>query len=698
MKKKKNFLWMLAAILTSGLMMVSCTSNDDNPSGTTDPTEPVSELADYTVIFYSTGGGNLDPAIQNDFVSLCNSLGTNNKKVRVLVQYKYSKELREDICGKPGHLYRMELTSDLLNDTTGTDKRILKISDDMLYGTQQTAAELYQPDSIASFIKYCTEAAPARNYVFMISDHGAGYQIVFDYDKSKVTRASMSDDNLDGNPIMTNHELREGIQKSGVHMKIINFDCCLMNNLETLAELQGITDYVIAAGHTTIGQDQGALIKMLENAGPNGENLKEWGQKFVDDCADMTAKARENEFGTSDPRAKNVDFNITDMSKFGTVLTTLKDCTDFLMDVWEAQNQDKDAAAAFENKLFDPNNNCYQYYPEAALYDAGDYMKLLSEEPLNDVRDASGKSFAPLYQALYDACKAAIICHAQSITSYGMESRVLTYSITLGCKGFIGTTYDTASPEYPAIIVGLDLNGNLAQLNVWNDYIEPYTPANDETKAYYANHQQAFAWANSYCETTFDKIVGWSRWLKVNPVYSYNNPPYDNRADNLGIAISNYSGLMQTSIVFSKETLKYFTVKYTRNRQENKTSWGYVLTFYTAIRQNNETWPATEDVTVWLERRENSTGPWEIKVSHGLMEVLALDPSTEKVVKSSNYKFTTSLTGTTEAEADEAASKFYFRGVASQTFDGETTLQLYDADGNEVDEWPFLNYVKSKNQ
>ncbi|MBO5592449.1 MAG: hypothetical protein J5913_05755 [Prevotella sp.] len=695
---KKVNLWMLVAILTCGLMLVSCFSNDDNVSGTeVQPTVPAQELPDYTVIFYSTGGGNLDPAIQNDFVSLCNSLGTDNKKVRVLVQYKYSKVLREDVCGKPGHLYRMELTSDLLNDTTGTDKHILKLTDDMLYGTQQAAAELYQPDSIANFIKYCTEVAPARNYVFMMSDHGAGYQIEFDYDKSKVTRAMMSDDNLDGNPIMTNHELREGIQKSGVHMKIINFDCCLMNNLETLAELQGITDYVIAAGHTTIGQDQGALIKMLENAGPNAENLKEWGQKFVDGCADMTAKARENEIGTSDARAKNVDFNITDMSKFGNVLTTLKDCTDFLMAVWDDISQDKDAVAAFENKLFDPNNNCYQYYPQAALYDAGDYMKLLSEEPLKDVQDASGMTFAPLYKAFYDACKAAIICHAQSITSYGMESRDLTYSITLGCKGFIGTQYDNTSQEYPAIILGLDLNGNPAQLTVWNDEIEPYTPTSDEAKAYYANHQQAFAWANSYCETTFDQIVGWSRWLKVNPVYSYNNPPYDNRADNLGIAISNYSGLMQTSIQFSKETLKYFNIRYIRNSTKGN-SYGPMISFYKGIQQNHATWPAKEDVTIWLERRESSTGPWEIKVSHGLMEVLALDPLTDKVVKRSNYEFTTSLTGTTEAEADEAASKFYFRGVSSLAFDGETGFQLYDANGNEVDEWPFLNYVKSKNQ
>ena len=697
---KKMKLWMMTAILTCCPMLVSCFSNDDNVSGAeVQPTVPTQELVDYTVIFYTTGGGNLDLSIQNDFVSLCNSLGTDNKKVRVLVQYKYSKELGDNICGKAGHLYRMELTSDLLNDTTGTDKRILKITDDMLYGTQQEKAELYQPDSIASFIKYCTEVAPAHNYVFMMSDHGAGYQIVFDYDKSMVkTRAMMSDNNLDGDPLMTNHELQEGIQKSGVHMKMINFDCCLMNNLETLAELQGITDYVIAAGHTTIGQDQGALIKMLENAGPNGENLKEWGQKFVDGCADMTAKARENEVGTSDPRAKNVDFNITDMSRFGTVLTTLKNCTDFLMDVWEEKNEDKDAAAAFENALFDPNNDCYQYYPQAALYDAGDYMKLLSEGPLKDIEDAYGQTFAPLYKAFYDACKAAIICHAQSITSYGMESRDLTYSITLGCKGFIGTTYDRTSPEYPAIILGLDLDGKPAQLTVWNDYIEPYTPADEVTKAYYANHQQAFAWSNSYCQTTFDKTVGWSRWLKVNPVYSYNNPPYDNRADNLGIAVSNYSGLMQTSIAFSKETLKYFKVTYIRNTSGLRTSWSYLLNFFTQIPPNYNDWPAKEDVAVMLERRENSTGPWEIKVVSGIMEVLSMDPLSGKTVKGSNYKFTTSLTGTTEAEADEAASKFYFRGVGSLTFDGETGVQLYDANGNEVKEWPFLDYVNSKKQ
>lgn len=693
---------MMTAILFSGLTLTSCFYEDENNTAEpVKPSVPTPELSDYTVIFYTTGGGNLDYSIQNDFVGLCKALGKDNKKVRILVQYKYSKELPNNISGKAGHLYRFELSSELLNETTDAEKRPLKLTDDMLYGTQQAAAELYQPDSIASFIQYCKDTAPAQNYVFMMSDHGAGYQIVFDYDKSKVsntrTRAMMSDDNLPGDPIMTNHELLQGIRKSGVHMKMMNFDCCLMNNLETLTEFKGVTDYVIASGHTTIGQDPEAFVRMLENAGANGENLQEWGQKFVEACAKKTAEYLKNDISPN-PKAQNVDFNITDMTKFGNVLTTLKACTDYLLSAWEEQQKDKDAAAAFENKLFDPNNNCYQYNPQAPLYDAGDYMRLLSEITLKETQDASGNTFAPLYKAFYDACKAALICHAQSITSADCEAQDLTYSITLGCKGFIGVTYDSNSDDYPAVILGLDMDGKPAQLTVWNDYIEPYTYADADRKAWYGNRQQAFAWANSYCTTAFDQQIGWSCWLKVNPVYSYNNPPHDNRADALGFQFSKYTGMAVLVMNFSRETLKYFRVKYKRNDNSEKPLYSYTLNYSDMINQSYTNWPYKEDITVKLERKEDATGAWEIKLQNSLLEISTTKPSTEEIFNQARYPLNVALTGKTAEEADEAASHFYFHAILYINAEGKVWYELYDTNDNEATEWPFKQYVGSKNQ
>ena len=57
---KKINLWMFSAILICGLavtMFTSCVDKVDNPSG--DVTPGVEE-ADYTVMLYTAGGGNLD--------------------------------------------------------------------------------------------------------------------------------------------------------------------------------------------------------------------------------------------------------------------------------------------------------------------------------------------------------------------------------------------------------------------------------------------------------------------------------------------------------------------------------------------------------------------------------------------------------------------------------------------------------------
>lgn len=693
----RKFTWIWTAILSSCLTLTSC-SIEDNPANSETPTPATEEdMADYTVIFYTTGGGNLDASIEKDLAALCGALGEDNKQVRIITQYKYSKELSKDYAfsGEPGKLYRYELDAKLLNKSTEKGAKPLLLTNDMLYGTQQANSQLYQPDSIANFIKYCVKTAPAHNYVFMISDHGAGYQIAFDYDKSKVaaTRGLMSDDNLQGNPNLTNREMLEGIQKSGVHMKMINFDCCLMNNLETLSELRSVVDYVIASGHSTFGQDQKAFVEMLKNAGANGENLVVWGQKFVDACAKKAADHKENTIVEPDPKAQNVDFNITDMSKIPVVLSTMRTFTDRLVAIWES------GVFAENTEVFhDPANNCYQYNPEAPLYDAADYLKLLTETPLKDYDE-----FAQYYQAFYNACKSAIICHAQSISSLGYETKDLTYSVTLGCQGFIGVERDLSSEDYPAVILGQTMDGKTAQLNVFFESVEPYTFANETKKAWYDAHQQAFAWINSYQTTYFDQSVGWSRWLKANPCYPYNNPPQDNRADLLGISVSKYDGLMVFNLGFSKETLKYFRIKYKYNNGKQMTVFSTLLQLTCQIprtyAQNGGEWPAKSELEMTMERKTDKTGPWEITLpKSSYISAASMTPSTELINKQVKYDLATTLSGITEAEADEAASNFYFKAVLYQSLDGSVRYEIYDADGNDVTEtgWPFLNYVKSK--
>ena len=87
------------------------------------------------------------------------------------------------------------------------------------------------------------------------------------------------DDNLELQSISCK-ELRAGIEQSGMHLTLLNFDCCLMNNMEVLSEFVDLTDYVLASGHTIAGEDHKAFIELLYEAAEK-DNFVEAMTKFA---------------------------------------------------------------------------------------------------------------------------------------------------------------------------------------------------------------------------------------------------------------------------------------------------------------------------------------------------------------------------------------------------------------------------------
>ena len=361
---KKINLWLFSAIFICGLavtMFTSCVDKTDNPSGDVTPT--VVE-ADYTVMLYTSGGGNLDYSIEKDIVKAAAAIKTDSKKVRYIVQYKYSSEssLNMDASfvpsGKAGHLYRYEATPDIVNPT---ESPMLLLKDNQIYGTQNAAAELYQPDSIANFMKYCKQVAPAKNYILVVSDHGGGYTVIHDYDKSlqpqqtgnSLTRGCVYDDHLNDAAISIK-ELRQGIERSGVKLKMLNFDCCMMNMMENLSELIGLTDYTLASGHTTYGEEWGSFVKHLRQAADTG-NFEQAMTQYAETICDYNRNLYTKQNATS---ARDVDFALTDMRKFPAVLTALKAFTDYIVDNFPKLTKEELAS------LDIPATSCYQYYWE----------------------------------------------------------------------------------------------------------------------------------------------------------------------------------------------------------------------------------------------------------------------------------------------------------------------------------------------
>ena len=97
---KKNYIWLLAAILLCGTMaLLSCSDSNDNKDDKETPTpeptpEPTDDLADYTVFIYGYAGGQMDHIIDGVYENVKPML-TDKKKVRVLVFYKYGHKTKE---------------------------------------------------------------------------------------------------------------------------------------------------------------------------------------------------------------------------------------------------------------------------------------------------------------------------------------------------------------------------------------------------------------------------------------------------------------------------------------------------------------------------------------------------------------------------------------------------------------------------
>ena len=94
--------------------------------------------------------------LEDDFIAACKGLAGNGSRVRFFLQYKYSSQKGLDkqsaeyaaiageeydwIGGKPGGLYRLELTSRMYKKNGS----ISKFTDANLYGNQQEKSQMYQ--------------------------------------------------------------------------------------------------------------------------------------------------------------------------------------------------------------------------------------------------------------------------------------------------------------------------------------------------------------------------------------------------------------------------------------------------------------------------------------------------------------------------------------------------------------------------
>ncbi len=89
--------------------------------------------------------------------------------------------------------------------------------------------------NLSDFIEFSADEYPAENYILVLWDHGGWIPISFGYDE------------LFPNDFLTDYDIGQAVEDSGVHFDAVVFDACNMCSLEVAMSLKDNVDYLVAA-------------------------------------------------------------------------------------------------------------------------------------------------------------------------------------------------------------------------------------------------------------------------------------------------------------------------------------------------------------------------------------------------------------------------------------------------------------------
>lgn len=137
---------------------------------------------------------------------------------------------------------------------------------------------MIKPETLTSFIKYCTTNFPANRKELILWDHGGGSVSGYGYDEKFSSSGSMTLAGID-----------KALKNSGTTFDFIGFDACLMATAENALMLNDYADYLIASEETEPGIGwyyTNWLTKFAKNTSMNtldvGKNIID---DFVSECA-----------------------------------------------------------------------------------------------------------------------------------------------------------------------------------------------------------------------------------------------------------------------------------------------------------------------------------------------------------------------------------------------------------------------------
>ena len=189
--------------------------------------------AEWTIMVFGNGKNDLEPYLLKDMNEM-EKIGSTDKVNIIVEAGRIDGYDTSDGDWKGVRRYRM--TKD--NDTT-------KISSKMLADLGNVDMGNYQ--SVIDFANWAKQAYPARHYMLILWNHGAGWT----KGGQRIITKGISYDEQSGNHINT--------PQFGLIMKalgktdVIGTDACLMNMAEVNYEIKDYVDYIVASEETEPG-------------------------------------------------------------------------------------------------------------------------------------------------------------------------------------------------------------------------------------------------------------------------------------------------------------------------------------------------------------------------------------------------------------------------------------------------------------
>ena len=350
-----------------------------------------------------------------------------------------------------------------------------------------------------------------------MADHGGGYlphQDLADATSSPLNserrRGLIYDDGYN-RKCFSAKSFARGVRNASVHVDGIVTYLCLMNNLEFLYEVKDVTDYI--AGSTYVMWGGGSALYAIADNFAAGQDTETALSNFLD--ANMDNWDAEFYQSTNPNNPLYYDFTLTKTSRLNDLAPVLKEFTDRLVNTYQNGTDDQRA------RIDLCTANAMKVENDDPFYDMGRYIESLFWE-LPDVYEPTFVS------SMITAFNSCIVKqrHSKYLTEHHYE---VDYSVMLGYKGTY-VMYDYAGIGAESKLKGAYVYYSDGKREYYR-YIDEGGDSSDGNLAQYVLDKTdtwPSTFANTYELTTFDKLVGWSRWMYLNSTpwsrWMYLNP------------------------------------------------------------------------------------------------------------------------------------------------------------------------------